>query len=130
MSKCTDPKGRQTRAILTFSDNDQAVEVRPAKGDTVTIPYGQIDKSSYEFTKKHRVTQGVLIGAVSPAAGIIVFFTKSKSHWLEVDYHDQDTPKVYVVRMDKHDHVHILEALASHTGKDAEILGNADKRKK
>jgi hypothetical protein len=122
--KVPDVKGRQTKAVLTFSDNDKAVEVRPVKGEPVMIPYEHID------TKKHHITQAVIVGAISPAAGIIVFFTKAKSHWLEIDYHDQDAPKVFVLRMNKHDYVHILEAVNHHTGKDAEILGNVDKREK
>ena len=55
--------------------------------------------------------------------------TKSKSHWLQIDYRQQDLPKQYVLRMDKHDYLHILDAIKAHTGKDAEILGNADKRR-
>ncbi len=128
--KVPDVKGRQTKAVLTFSDNDKAVEVRPAKGEPVMIPYEHIDKFSYEYTKKHHLTQAVIVGAISPAAGITVFFTKAKSHWLEIDYHDQDAPRVFVLRMNKHDYVHILEAVNHHTGKDAEILGNVDKREK
>jgi hypothetical protein len=56
--------------------------------------------------------------------------TRSRSHWLEIDYFDQQIPKAYVVRMDKHDYLRILDAVKSHTGKDAEILGNANKRTK
>lgn len=128
--KVPDAKGNQTKAVLTFSDDHKAVEVRPAKGGPVSIPYDQIDKCSYEYTKKHRIVLGVLLAPLSPAAGIIVLFTKSKSHWLEIDYHEQDAPKVYLVRMHKHDYVHVLEALKNHTGKDAEVLGNINKRKK
>jgi hypothetical protein len=108
--KVSDPKGRQVKAVLTFSDKDKAVEVRPAKGDPVTIPYAQIDKCSYEFTKE----------------GTIVL-TKAKEHWLRIEYHD-DAPKVFVLHMEKKDYLHILDALKAHTGIDAEILGNADKR--
>jgi hypothetical protein len=35
-------KGKHVKAVLTFSDDHKAVEVRPAKGDPVTIPYGRI----------------------------------------------------------------------------------------
>jgi hypothetical protein len=42
----------------------------------------------------------------------------------------QDVPKLYVLRMDKRNYLRILESIKRHTGKDAEILGNADKRKK
>jgi hypothetical protein len=128
--KMPDPNGRQTKAVLTFSDNDKAIEVRPAKGDPMTIPYVQIDTFSYEYTRKHRIKQGAIVMLASIAAGAIVMMTKSRSHWLEIDYHDQEVPKAFVVRMDKHDYIHILDAVKSHTGKDAEILGNADKRKK
>jgi hypothetical protein len=129
--KVPDAKHHQTKAVMTFSDNDKAVEVRPAKGDLVTIPYAEIDKVSYEFTRKHRIVQGAVVMAVaSPPAGGIVMLTRSRSHWLEIDYLDQGIPKAYVVRMDKHDYIHILDAVKNHTGKDVEILGNADKRKK
>ena len=124
-------KGKQTNAILTFSDNDKAIEVRPAKGDPINIPYSAIDKCSYEFTKKHRITTGAIVFlAVSMAGGIVIMATKSKSHWLEIDYHQPDSPvtKVFVLRMHKREYIPILEALKTHTGIDAEILGNANKR--
>jgi hypothetical protein len=98
-------KGKRIKAVLTFSDNDKAVEVRPAKGSAVTVPFSQIDKASYEYT-------AVL---------------SSKTHWLQIDYHEQTAHKVLVLLMDKHEYIHILDALKAHTGIDAEILGNADK---
>lgn len=126
--KVPDQKGGQHKATLTFNDADKVLEVHPVKGDAVTIPYAQIDKCSYEYTKKHRITAGVILAAVSPATGIIVLLTKSRSHWLEIDYHDQELPKVYVVRMDKREYLNILDAVKTHTGKEAEVLGNAKKR--
>lgn len=128
--KVPDLKGHQAKAVLTFSDDDRAVEVRPVKGDVVNIPYARIDRFSYEFTKKHRIKQGAIVMLASIPGGAIVMMTKSRSHWLEIDYRDQDMPQAYVVRMDKRDYLHILDAVKTHTGKEAEILGNADKRKK
>lgn len=104
-------KGKLVNAVLTFSDNDKALEVRPKKGDAVTIPYSQIDKASYEY--KSQISVGL-----------------SKSHWLQIDYHDQSMPKVFILHMDKHEYIHILDALKAHTGIDAEVLGNANKRLK
>jgi hypothetical protein len=109
-----DAKGRQAKAVLTFSDSHKAVEVTSAKRDAVTIPYGKIDNFSYEFTKKHHLA----------SVGLL---TRSKSHWLEIDYHDADLPKTFVLRMEKRDYISILDAIKAHTGKDAEILGNANK---
>jgi hypothetical protein len=100
-------KGKHVKAVLTFSDKDKAVEVRPAKGDPVTIPYGQIDKCAYEYS----------IGLMD-----------EKDYWLEIHYHDQDKPKVFVLLMDSHNYLRILDSLKAHTGIDAEILGNAKKR--
>jgi hypothetical protein len=98
-------KGKRIKAVLTFSDNDKAVEVRPARGSAVTVPFSQIDKASYEFTEVLSV----------------------KTHWLQIDYRDQDAHKVLVLLMEKRDYIHILDALKAHTGIDAEVLGNADK---
>ena len=102
-----DLKGKQIKAVLTFSDQDKAIEVHPAKGAAVTIPYGQIDKCEYEYTN-------AVMG--------------DKNHWLKIDYHDQDAPKVFVLLMDKHEYLRILDALKAHTWIEAEILGNAKKR--
>jgi hypothetical protein len=107
-----DAKGKPKKAILTFSDNDKAVEVRSAKGgDSVSIPYSQIDKCAYEYTTERTVV-----------------LTDAKNHWLEIDYHDQDARKVLVLRMEKKDYLRILDAVKAHTGMDVGILGNADKR--
>jgi len=100
-------KGNQIKAVLTFSDQDKAIEVHPAKGATVTIPYGQIDKCDYEYTN-------ALMG--------------DKNHWLKIDYHDQGSPEVFVLLMDKHEYLRILDALKAHTGIEAKVLGNAKKR--
>jgi hypothetical protein len=67
----------------------------------------------------------------SLGAGAIVMLTKSKSHWLYIDYHEQNMPKSVVLRMDKGDYKKIFEAVKTHTGKEVEMLGDAkDKEKK
>src|ERR1035441_8375761 len=99
--KVADAKGKQADASLIFSDNNKTVIVRVADRDFVTIPYDQLDKVSYEYTKKHRVTQGAIVMVASLGAGAIVMLTKSKSHWLYIDYHEQNVPKTVVLRMDR-----------------------------
>jgi hypothetical protein len=122
-----DAKGRQIKAVLTFDDAKKAVEVQPIKGNVVSIPYGEIDKCSYEYTQRHRITEGTI--ATAPVGvGAVLMFTRSKSHWLEFDYHDDAGNRAFVLRMDKHQYINILDALKAHTGIDAEILGNARKR--
>jgi hypothetical protein len=126
--KVPDSKGKPVNAVLTFSDQNQAVEIRPTKAAALTIPYSRIYKFSYEYTKRHRVSEGTL--ATAPLGiGALMMLTKGRSHWLQIDYDDpQNVRKFYVLRMDKHDYLRILEAVKAHTGKDADVLGNANKR--
>jgi hypothetical protein len=127
--KLADAKGKQADASLIFSDNNKNVVVRVADRDFVTISYDQIDKFSYEYTKKHRVTQGAIVMVASLGAGAIVMLTKSKSHWLYIDFHEQTNPKNLVLRMDKNEYKKIFEAIKTHTGKDVDFLGDAAKTK-
>lgn len=109
--KMPNPKGKLIKAVLTFKDGDKTVEIRPAKGEAVSIPYGQIDKWAYEYSNQRTIVM-----------------TEGKTHWLEVDYHLQDARKILVLEMQKHDYIHILDAVKQHTGFDVEIEGNAHKR--
>jgi len=122
--KLPDAKGKQVDARLLFNDENKNVAVRVADHEFVAVPYEQLDKFSYEYTKKHRITQGAIVMVASLGAGAIVMLTKSKSHWLYIDYHDQSVAKSVVLRMDKRDYKKIFEAVKAHTGKDVEILGD------
>lgn len=122
-----DSKGRLVKAVLTFSDDHKAVEVQPVKGSAVSIPFEEIYKFAYEYTKRHRVNEGSVF-MVPVGVGAVMMLTKSRSHWLEIDYREGEVPRSFVLRMDKHDYIHILDAVKAHTGKDAEVLGNANKR--
>jgi hypothetical protein len=127
--KVTDPKGKQTDAQLVFSDSAGKLIVRVADRDFVTVPYDKLDKFSYEYTKKHRVTQGAIVMVASLGAGAIVMLTKSKSHWLYIDFHEQDAAKSVVLRMDKNEYKTIMAACKTHTGKAVEDLQEAGKSK-
>ena len=129
--KLADAKGKQAEARLIFSDQNKNVTVQVADRDFVTVPYDQLDRFSYEYTRKHRITEGAVVMVASLGAGAIVMLTKSKSHWLYIDYHEQSVPKSVVLRMDKNDYKKILEAVKTHTGKEVEMPGDAkDKSKK
>ncbi len=128
--KLADAKGKQADASLIFSDNNKNVVVRVADRDFLTMPYDQIDKFSYEYTKKHRVTQGALVMVASLGVGAIVMLTKSKSHWLYIDFHEQTNAKTVVLRMDKNEYKKIFDAVKTHTGKEVEFLGDAGKLEK
>lgn len=127
--KLADVKGKQAEARLIFSDDTKSVIVRSMDRDVVSIPYESIDKFSYDYAKKHRVTQGAIVMVASLGAGAIVMLTKSKSHWLYIDFHEQTTPKSVVLRMDKNEYKKIFDAVKTHTGKDVQFVGEAGKQK-
>jgi hypothetical protein len=128
--KVVDARNKQADANLIFNDTDKKLVVRVADRDFMTIPYDQLDKASYEYTKKHRITAGALVMIASLGAGAVVMLTSSKSHWLYVDYREQNVPKTLVLRMDKKDYKDIMAAYPAHTGKEVENLGKAQKKSK
>jgi hypothetical protein len=125
--KLADVKGKQADATLTFKDDSKELQIRVSDRDLVTIPYNDLDKVSYEYTKKHRITEGALVMVASLGAGAIVMLTKSKSHWLYIDYREQNTAKTVVLRLDKKDYKKILDAVKAHTGIDVQMLSQASK---
>ena len=60
---------------------------------------------------------------LSPGTGIIIAFTKSKSHWLDIDYREQNAPSVLILRLDKRDYQKVCDAARMHTGKEVAMLG-------
>lgn len=127
--KLADAKGKQTDASLLFSDSNKAMVVRVADRDFISIPFDGIDKISYEYSKKHRITQGALVMVASLGAGAVVMLTKSKSHWLYVDYHQEGAPRSLVLRMDKKNYKKILDTAGTQTGKQVAFLGDVKQLK-
>ena len=127
--KLADAKGKQADANLIFDDSNKTVVVRVADRDFVTIRYDSIDKFSYEYTKKHRITQGAILMVASLGAGAVVMLTKSKSHWLYIYYHQESGPASLVLRMDKKNYKRILDTAKTQTGKEVEFLGDVKGRR-
>ena len=127
--KLADAKGKQADASLIFSESSKTVVVRVADRDFVSIPYDKVDKFSYEYTKKRRITQGAIVMVASLGAGAVVMLTKSKSHWLYVYYHQESGPSSLVLRMDKKNYKRILDTAGAQTGKQVEFLGDAKHKK-
>lgn len=127
--KLADAKGKQAEARLSLSDNNKNLIIAVTDRALVTIPYENLDKFSYEFTKKHRITEGAIVMVASLGAGAIVMMTKSKSHWLYIDYHEQNVSKSIVLRLDKSDYQKVIASIKQHTGKDVQMLGDTSKSK-
>ena len=96
-------------------------------GGLFTVRYDQIEGISYEYTNKHRVKEAVVLGLVSPwGAGAIIGMTKSRNHWLEIDFRDQEGSRALVLKMDKSDYRTICNAAKTHTGKEVAEIGKTD----
>jgi hypothetical protein len=122
-SRIVDHKQRQVHADLIFNHDTQSIVVRVADNNFADVPYNTIDKLSYEFSKKHRVTEGAFVMVLWIPAGAVVMLTKSKSHWLYIDYKQDGVPKQLVVRLHKKEFRNALAAARTETGKDvANIL--------
>jgi hypothetical protein len=122
--KLADAKGKQADANLIFEDSAKSLVIRVSHHDLASIPYGNLDKLSYEYTKKHRITEGAVVMIFSLGAGAVVMLTKSKSNWLYIDFHDQDAKKTIVLKLEKKDLQKIFEAAKTHAGKEVIDLGN------
>ena len=127
--KLADAKGKQADASLIFSEGNKAVVVRVADRDLANIPYDKIDRFSYEYSKKHRITQGAIVMVASLGAGAVVMLTKSKSHWLYVYYQEENSPRSLVLRMDKKNYKKIIDTAKAQTGKQVEFLGDVKHKK-
>jgi hypothetical protein len=99
----------------SYSAIPASLVVRVADHDLAAIPYGNLDKLSYEYTKKHRITTGAVVMIFSLGAGAVVMLTKSKSNWLYTDFHEQDSKKTVVLKLEKKDLQRIFAAAKTHT---------------
>jgi hypothetical protein len=127
--KLADAKGTQAKATLTFDDATKEVAIKLDGRDAVSIPYVDLDKISYEYSRKHRITTGAFLLAVTPfGVGGLVMLSKSKSHWLSVDFHDQEGKRTVVLKLDKYDIHAVFDAFRTHAGKDVVNVGETGKK--
>lgn len=115
--------GSLTEANLSFEDANKQVVVRVSDGRMFAVPYQQIDNMSYEYTRKHRIKNGVEVALLSPGTGAIIALTKSRNHWLEINFRKQDVPGVLIVKLDKRNYRQVCQIAKLHTGKEVALLG-------
>jgi hypothetical protein len=106
---------------LTLTNSTMLIKDKKGSALDEEIAYSKIDSMSYELAQRHRVAEGASVMVLSLGAGAIVMATKSKSHWLTVDYHETGATQEVVLRLDKSEYQGILDALESRTGKKIEM---------
>jgi hypothetical protein len=115
-------KGRlvERQVDLVFTDGG-GVRVLRKGAEIKSVPAANIDKISYDFAKRHRVAEGAIVMAASLGAGAVTMLTKTTSHWLAVEYHEANEPKLLTLRLDKSDYRAVISAAEARTGKKVEI---------
>ena len=88
----------------------------------IEIPYSSVDAMSYELATRHRVAEGAALMGLSLGAGAILMATKTKSHWLAIEYHDRGAKQSTMLRLDKSEYESVIAALQSKSGKHVAIL--------
>lgn len=129
-TKMIDSKGKEVPVTLEFDKTGLAVKT--LKTPIAEVPYASINKLSYEQAKRHRVKEGAIIMIASLGVGGIVMLTKSKNHWLYVDYKDAEgKPKDLTLKLDKNEYERVLKTAKEMSGRDVEtITPTKDEKKK
>ena len=114
----TQPKEIDVNVLIT----DAKILVKAKKGSSVDleIPYSGIDSVTYEFAERHRVAEGASLMTFSLGAGAILMATKTKSHWLAIEYHDKGGKQEAVLQLDKSEYRDVIAAVEARTGKKVE----------
>jgi hypothetical protein len=72
-----DAKGNQAAVRLVFSDSKETIEASADGHVLLEVPYSSVDGFPYEYTQRHRVTQGAVVMVASLGAGAVVMLTES-----------------------------------------------------
>jgi hypothetical protein len=117
-----DKKQKELDVELRITDTKFVLLDRKTSQPEAEIPYESVKNMSYELANRHRVAEGAVLMVASLGAGAVLMMTKTKSHWLAVEYRNGDADKLAVIRMHKDEYGDIIAAIESKTGKKVEVL--------
>ncbi len=123
-SSVKQPKEADVNLSITGSKILIEGKGKRAKGIDIEIPFLSVDSMSYEFATRHRVGEGLGVMAVSLGAGAIVMATKTKSHWLVIEHHEDESRQVTVLRLDKSEYKDVIATLEERTGKHIAVVNS------
>lgn len=113
---------KESEVALTVTDSKVLIKGKKKNGLTTEIPFTSIDSMTYELATRHRVQEGAGVMLLSVGAGAILMATKTKSHWLDIEYHDGEQKQQMVLRLDKSEYEKVIATLEARTGKHIEKL--------
>jgi len=135
-TKILNGKGKEVLVDLCFDQQSKLLTVKPEKSTIADVPYGDIEKLSYEQAAHPRMWDGAglaNIGCIGnpavfltcPASfgvGAVLRLTKGKNHWFYLDYKQGGAPQKLTLKLDKSEYKQVLKTAQEQTGKDVEIL--------
>jgi hypothetical protein len=108
---------KETAVILSIGDSKIIIKSKETNGIDIEIPFSSINSMSYELAVRHRVKEGAIVMVASLGAGAVLMATKSKSHWLDIEYREGDGEQTTVLHLDKSEYMGVIAALEARTGK-------------
>jgi hypothetical protein len=108
-------KGEEFDSELEISKESGEVLIKEKKGGTLKITKTQITKITYERASKPRYAAGLLLAWP-------LLFTKSKKHFLTIQYKEGEKGEFALLRLDKNNYQAILAAVEAATGVKVENL--------
>jgi hypothetical protein len=117
-SSVTQPK--VIDVYLSVTDSKLMVTAKKSSAIDLEIPFSSIDSITFEFAERHRVAKGAAVMVLSLGVGAVLMATKTKSHWLAIEYHVDGDKKEAVLQLDKSEYQGVIAALESRTGKKVE----------
>jgi hypothetical protein len=108
---------KETEVTLTITDTGVLIKGKKKSDIDLSIPFSAIDSLSYEHAERHRVGEGAAVMVVSLGIGAVVMATKTKSHWLDIAYHEGNDAHSLVLHLDKSEYESVLGTLEHKSGK-------------
>ncbi len=115
---------KEADVALTVVDSKILIRGKKQNGINIEIPFSSIDSMSYERSARHRVGEGATVMLLSLGAGAVLMATKTKSHWLDIQYHEGDAKQLTVLRLDKSEYENVISTLEARTGKHIAVLNS------
>jgi hypothetical protein len=113
---------------LRFDGRRIIIARRKEAGPPLDIPYSSITSMSYEMAKRDRIEEGGTLMLASLGAGAVLMATKTKSHWLAVEYNPGAGPQAVVLQLHKSEYGSVIQALEAASGRRVELLSSSDSR--
>lgn len=119
---CLSTQRNDVPVSLDFTPAAVSIIPRDPGIQKLEIPYLAIARLAYTETSRHRIDGGAKTAMVSPGIGALVMLSKTRLHWLAINWSDKGRHFTTVLLLDKTGRYDVLRALQARTGKQVEML--------